>query len=259
MKRALAAALGGVFLLFPLLAHADPIGVFYTTTTAGTLSGRAVFSVVDDTLFIELTNLSTENEADASRALNGLFWTLAGVTLTAVSAEVAAGSIIQSENCDADVDCATETNVGGEFGYVNATSTLGEVIEALAPEANHGLSSGGYIDQSPNFGGVDLDRPDALGGHNFSIVGSAYDGLNANSGLLRLPLIQSTVLFEFTGAQGLTSGDLSNVSFAYGNDVHLVGAPEPTTLLLMGTGLVAIGIHRYRKRRQASTSKCSVC
>lgn len=234
--------------------------MFTSYNADGTPNARAVFDVVDDTLFIELTNLSTENEADTSRTLNGLFWTLADVTLTPVSAEVAAGSIIQLENCNPGVDCATETNVGGEFGYVNATSTLGEVIEALAPSLNHGISSGGYIDESPNFpGGFDLDKPDALGGHNFSIVGSAYDGLNANSGLLKLPLIQSTVLFEFTGAQGLTSGDISNISFAYGNDVHLVAAPEPTTLLLMGTGLVAIGIHRYRKSRQASTSKCSVC
>ena len=94
MRRALAAALGGVFLLLPPLAHADPIGVFTSYGAEGTPTSRAIFDVVDDTLFIELTNLSTENEADTSRTLNGVFWTLAGVTLTGVSAEVAAGSVL---------------------------------------------------------------------------------------------------------------------------------------------------------------------
>lgn len=219
------------------------------------VSASAVFNITGDTLTITLTNTSSSNSGQdvPGSTLTGLFWNSASSrTLTPVSALVAPGSSI--------IQGASATNVGGEFGYQAAGFQVG------APAgANRGIASSGYLSTGlpgdlGNFNGTNLHGPVSLDGINFGIVSSA-SGFNPNGGLASVPLIQNSVVFVLTGVSGLTTSDISNVSFQYGtafSELNVPGGggkvPEPGSVALVGSALLGL----YLTRRRILTAKSTL-
>ncbi len=265
MKSYLFAACVALATLPALNASADTVTFVGSGTGPGSVpvSASAKFSISGNTLTITLTNTSASNSGQdvPGSTLTGLFWnSVSNAALTPVSASVAPGSsIIQSNTCDLGVAAcasltASTTNVGGEFGYQAA---------ALPGSADRGVASSGYLTTAKpgnigNFNngnaGTNLDGPASLDGINFGIVSSAA-GFNPNGGLAAEPLIQNAVIFVLTGVAGLTTADISNVSFQYGTaltELNVPGhpgtsVPEPGSLALVAAGLAGVSTLRRRK------------
>ena len=219
---------------------------------SASLSASALFDITGDNLTITLTNTATSDNTNSNKdvpgnTLTGLKWNVAtGPTFTPVSATITAGSIVQGNTCDVGICDGTTTNVGGEFGFNTNIGGFG-----------YAISSAGYIDlPAGNFNGDNLDNPDALDGINFGIISNDPSFL-PNGGLAMDPLIQNSVVFQLSGASGFSLDDLSNVTFQYGTDLTEAMfpssteqvIPEPSTILLLGSGLAGLVAWRMRKGR----------
>ncbi len=214
-----------------------------------TLSASAVFDITGNVLTIVLTNTAA-NANDKSKdvpgnALTGVFFDLTGNrTLTPVSATVVAGTILGTSYCYTGMCDSTTTNVGGEFRFDTGSGF----------PADYGVASAGYIGGSGNMVGPDLAPPAAVDGPNFSLIGTG--AFSPNGGLGSVPLIQSSVTLVLSGVTGLTTSDISGVSFQYGtalDEANIPGTPsvpEPTSLLLLGSGIASLGIASLRRRNK---------
>lgn len=236
-----------------LAAVAAPIqAVTVSGTGAGvngaTLDAQATFEVSGDILTVTLTNIATADEQTTDgqdtpgNTLTGLFFDFGG-TLIGQSATITAGSLLQGSTCSTTLCTSTTTDVGGEFGFV--TSWTG------GPTADYGISSSGYIGGANTlFGGANLDNPLAPNGINFGII-SSLGTYNPNGGLAGDPVIRDTVTFSFSGANGFTDADISNVSFQYGtgfDEPNIIPAvPVPAAVWLFGSGLLGlVGVARRK-------------
>jgi hypothetical protein len=250
------ALLLGALVAFPSAAQAGSI--LFSGSGAGvavdgngvTLSASALFDITGSTLTITLRNLGDNGLKDVpGNTLTGVLFNLPdGITLTPVSALIAAGDLLQTNKCTIGPCSATTTNVGGEFRYDTATLPSGS-------GADRGISSSGYIGGNGNFNGPNLDAPPsgAVNGINFGIVGPG--SLVSNGGLQNVPLISEEVVFQMTISGGtLATTDIANVSFQYGTDYSeprysgsttTTSVPEPATLALVGAGL-AVALRRRR-------------
>jgi PEP-CTERM motif len=94
-----------------------------------------------------------------------------------------------------------------------------------------------------------------LNGINFGII--SLDTFNPTSALASEPLIKNSVVFVLTiPGPALTTADISTVAFQYGTefgDPVFSGTqqviPEPSTLLLLSSGLAALVVTGWRKRQ----------
>lgn len=267
MKNFLMATLLAVGSAVSLNAMADVI-TYYGAGAAGDVpvTASAKFAISGDQLTITLTNTSPSHngkDVDGS-TLTGLFWDFSGnPSLIPVSATVAAGSILGT--CSLVNDCATRTNVAGEFGYQAAQA-------GLPKNADRGIASSGYLDTGLNgnignfnngAAGTDLDDPISLNGINFGIVSGA-PGYNPNNGLAGEPVVVGSVTFVLTGVTGLSARDISHVSFQYGTqysgNLNVTGTPEdgfnpnevpePGMVALFGLGLLGFAAARRKAVRK---------
>jgi hypothetical protein len=206
----------------------------------GDRSASADFAFAGDMLTITFTNTFTGDVPDPIHVLQALWFDLAGNhVLTPLTAYLNTGSAVLY---DYDLPDLFDGNVGGEFAYRSGLSG--------APNgAQQGISGVGYGIFSPHdvFPGPDLDGPAAPGGMNYGLVSSGYAATGNRKVTGMDPLIMNSVIFTFSGVSGLGIGDVSNVSFEYGTEVTPV--PEPTTILLLGGGLVGLAFWKRNLKK----------
>ena len=141
-------------------------------------------------------------------------------------------------------------NVGGEWAY-------GAGLVGAPGSATEGISSSGLgLFGNGNFGGADLDPPAAVNGGNYGITSQGDNLASGNAAVTgNEPLIQNAVTFKLSGIPvGFlpSSTNITHVSFQYGTDLSdsqsspnipgqpSTGVPEPSTMLLYGSGLLIL-------------------
>jgi len=244
-------------------AEASPV-VF--TGTSGPLSASASFEIAGGNLVIVLTNTSGADALIPADLLTGVFFGLAGdPALTPLSATLGSGSDVVQSVWSGSTQSVLHSNpgsVGGEFAYRNGLNQFG---------ANQGISSSGLgiFGPSDRFPGANLAGSDNVGGLEFGILPAGDNPATGNVPLIGKPgkngemFIHNSVTFTFAGLPtGLTLNDISNVSFQFGTSLaeprfpgdcidcgpQTIENPEPGTLILLASGLLAGAVWNVRFR-----------
>lgn len=238
------------------VAFAQPASAAVTFTgSSGTLAASATFDIVAaGSLKVTLTNTSGFDALVPADLLSTVFFSSGSVVFTPVSATLAPGSTVFFGPDGGG-------NVGGEWAYASGFAGPGG--------ATSGISSSGFgLFGASNFGGPDLDPPNAVNGMNYGITSAGDNTATGNAQLTGgEPFIKNSVNFmlSYTGNFALT--DISRVSFQYGTSLtepNIPGGcirgtpgcgttdteiPEPGTLALVGLAL--LGAAWGRRRHQA--------
>jgi hypothetical protein len=194
---------------------------------SGDRSASADFAFSGDNLTVTLTNTYGGDVPDPVHVLQAIFFDLAGGrTLTRTSALLAPGSVVLYGPDGGG-------NVGGEFAYRSGLS---------GARSSQGISGVGYGLFGPGdvFPGPNLEGPVEPDGMNYGLLSAGYAAGGNWPVTGGNPLILNSVVFNFSGASGLGIRDVWNLSFEYGTD--LAAVPEPSTLLLLGSGFVGVGL-----------------
>lgn len=218
-------------------------------------SGTATFEIDGSQLQLTLTNTSPLIEA-IGEALSGLTWDITDstVTLSPVSATIASGSSLVGVGA---TNLSGVTNLSGEWAFKDDISAglsgtdvpLGSFGVGSIGDINFGADTFGIkdrFDPTTNVFGVEN-----LNGIDGAIVGPQTD-LTTDGFKSQGPVVQSSMifLFDFTGSLDLT--DIINVQPLFGTD-GATRVPEPSTALLVASGLLGLGVlgrtRRFLARR----------
>jgi len=226
--------------------------VFSLGTSGTGLAASATFHDAGaGNLEITLANIGGDVD-DPPDVLTTLFFNCSCGTLTPVSAVLAGGSTVL-------FGADGGGNVGGEWAYLGSVAGPGGATRGISSSGMGGLFG------SPNFGGPDLNGQAALGGLGYGITSAVDNPTTGNAAVTGgNELIQNSVKFTLSGFNGNMS--FSNISFQYGTSMtepNLGGGtgggsgqqlvPEPTSLLLFGSGLSMVA-YRTRRRKENKSS-----
>jgi hypothetical protein len=222
----------------------------------GARSASADFNFINNNLTLTLTNTYSGSVADPVHVLQAVFFDLPGdPLLTPVSAFLGGTSDIlylplfaDNTNPDSNNDGIVDSSdafggdVGGEYVYANN----------LPYFASQGISGVGYglpgFDKSHLFPPMtNLEGPEAPNGPGFGLVSAGYLEGDGNGGVTGSPKVRNSVVFTLSGVSNFDFNDISNVSFEYGTDLAQV--PEPSSLLLLATGMLGLGFFRKRIKK----------
>jgi len=218
----------------------NAMATLFTATNGSNLSASANFVASGSTLTVTLTNTSSSDVLVPADILTALFFSGAN-GLTPVSAMLAGGSTVFFGPTNGG-------DVGGEWAY-------GSGLSGAPLGASAGLSSSGLgIFGGANFGLANLQGPAGVDGLQYGITSAGDDTTTGNTAVTgQFGLILNSVVFTLTGATGLDTDSISDVSFQYGTaltepNIPHNPVPEPGTMVLLGAGFLGLAI--YGKRRQ---------
>jgi hypothetical protein len=222
----------GGLLLWTGMSQADTITF---SGSSGNLAASAVFDFTGTTLTITLTNTSSADVLVPTDVLTGLFFNTTH-TLTPVSASLNGSSVFYGST----------SNPGDGWGYASSVSAQGENTAISASGAVNGLGHSNFSAAS-----------NALQGLGYGILSAGDNSATGNTEVTgHGPLIKNSVLFTLTAASGFALSELGNgVVFQYGtalSDTHYgsnTPVPEPSTMLLLGSGLLGLIGFRNRFRK----------
>ena len=189
--------------------------------------------------------------------LTALFYNCTGCGTLAPSSATTSGATYLG----ATLVSGSGTNVGGEWAYAAG-------FGGGPGGATQGISSSGFgFFGDSNFNGPNLDGPAAVNGLNYGIVSGTDNTGTGNNGVTSVPLTHHDVVFVLTSTINIDNATFSNVSVQYGTaltEPNLGGGsgggsgqtlvPEPTSLLLFGSGLAVTAYRARRKKQQQKDS-----
>lgn len=238
------------------IAQATSI-TFSGSSSTGILAASATFDTSGTNLIVTLTNTSAFDVLVPAQVLTAIFFDLPGVgALSSVSAVLNSGSTVFFDTAPVD------GVVGGEWAY-------GSGLAGAPSGATEGISSSGLeLFGGPTFPGSNLAGPPngAVDGLQYGITSAGDNPATGNSAVTAggFPLIQNSVVFTLSGLPAgfaLNVDTVTNVSFQYGTALTepnipgecdegctpITEVPEPTTLTILGLGMLALGAIRRRK------------
>ncbi|MFH0963025.1 MAG: XDD4 family exosortase-dependent surface protein [Planctomycetota bacterium] len=227
-----------IFLGLALPAEAVPITF---TGSQGDLAASASFDINgSNQLVVTLTNTSIHDVLVPSDVLTALFFDIDGdPVLTRISATLAPGSVVIHGTTDPG------GVVGGEWAYKAGLS-------GAPGGTSQGISSSGFDLFGPGdrFPGNDLDSPASPDGMNYGILSAGDNTATGNSPILSRPFIKNGVVFVLGGLPGgFSLSDIHNVWWQYGTDLSEPHFPEPTTILLLASSAVILGLRGVARRK----------
>jgi len=229
------------------------------------LRAQVVFSRVDGSLVIRLSNIGKADVLRAEDVLTAVFFDLAGKPeLTMVSAVISVGSyLIHPDKMHNPI---VDGDVGGEWAYRRVTDKVWDV----PGNTSYGISTCEFdseFTQYDRFSSNTLMKPDNVQGVDFGLLPTSYvKGTGQQQVEGNLPLIIHEVTFIFDGLPEDFDMDtgITNVWFQYGFNLggldrngsphpyfpatrQNAEKPEPMTLSLMALGSIAL----WRRRKAA--------
>jgi len=224
-----------VALAAAMLLAAAPVHATMVTFTASDfasnnppMNASATITVNDGSIVVQLTNLEG-NLTSAVQEISGIQITLGALSSTGtVFLTSATGTLI---------------NINSSGSYYNSSGSI-----------NHWYSStsGNTLTLSTDTNDLIIGAPDAN-----NLYSNSDSSVSNND-----PTIQNTATFYLTVANATSTTNVTNVVFSFGtgsSDPWLTGSqssgevPEPTSLLMLGTALLALGVlARGRRSRRAS-------
>ena len=251
-------------LVLGMTTAAEAVPITFTASNGSTgLSAHVTFEDSGGSLIVTLTNTSLNDVTEPAQLLTGLFFKVNGTdpTLIPVSAVLGTG-VLPSPKDDSFVTGDPDGqplagNVGGEWAYTTNTTQY---------QTNQGISSAGYgIFGDANFNGPDLSSPFAVNGMEYAITSAGDNPTTGNGGVLNSGgLIQNQVKFTLSGWDSSSAADrITTVVFQYGTSLsepRLNGSPgggsdpqtpvpEPTSMLLLGSGLGLAALRAHRRKK----------
>lgn len=230
-----------------LNAHATPLSFSASGTGSNTgLDATASFDInASDQLVVTLTNDSPDDITDPSQILEAMFFNMRNdVNLSLVSAVVGSGSDLcnfsDSTPCQpaGGTDVLAADGINGGWQYKD---NLGTTVNG----ATRGVGAAGLNIFGSGTGGM------AYGVLSQGDNTSTYNGGMVNGSPFEKSSVQFTYDMSGSGAGSVGAvGDLSlsDVSFNYGTALDTLSVPAPSSVALMGLGLV-IGAAVRRRRR----------
>jgi hypothetical protein len=251
------ALLGILVAATPVMADSFTLNSGNNTHTvsvaSGNLAASAAFTLNTGTgiLTVVLTNTSASDVLVPADVLTAFFFGVSGnITLTPVSALLSGGSTVF-------FGANGGGNVGGEWAYGNS-------LVGAPGGLNQGFSSAGFgLFGDGNFNGSDLDPPGAVNGLNFGITSAGDNTATGNAAVTGgFPLIKNQVTFTLSGAGSSLS--VNGAAFQYGTSLTepcigdcgpLQLAPEPSSLILLGSGLTGLALLKRKRAKARNKSR----
>jgi hypothetical protein len=246
------------------------IGDFTFGNPATGLSAEAKFDYTGSTLKLTLINTSTFVEAlpgqlDPVEVLEGVFWNSAPVSseTNRTNASAVVGTGYPNANGSLLIKDTKVTQLAGytisskwgydQFSYSGANQGVcaaGLSGTGTSPNfGNKGLGSSGNSGNDVNGGDYGIAPASYLTKAGPYTVGETITHIKANTGVTKDPLEWNAVVFTFTGVTD--KPDISNVLFQYGTALNTTPAvPIPPSALLLGSGLIGLGLVRWRSRNK---------
>ena len=217
-----------------MLLGAAPAHATMVTFTAGgvddsnqPIDASATITVNDGAIIVQLTNLEG-NATSIGQEVSGIQITLGGLSTTgAVTLTSATGTLI---------------NINGNGTYYNSSSS----ITQWSPSA-----SGGMLALTTSTNDLIIGAPDSN-----NLYSNSDNSISNND-----PTIQNTATFYLTVANATSATTVTNAIFSFGtgtSDPWVTGTqsqvPEPASLLMFGTALLALAalLARGRRMRRAA-------
>jgi hypothetical protein len=225
---------------------APPLNFSASFTNTGIAAGAETETIV-------LTNTATCFAQDPTQVLTGLGFNYSGPTLTPVSATA---SELVDVSTGTQTNPSANANVGGGWQYLTGISFQGDNAGISSTGLNIFGPGGNFTPTATNNCGNTMLDGLACGilPTGDGTTGLAADAAGGITGHGPLAYNQVTFTLTYTCPMGgcASAPTFSNVFGQYGtstSDFH-TAIPEPTSILLLGTGLAFIG--KFLKRRLAA-------